>query len=206
MTRPHPMVGHAKNLHEYKIREALRARLKSEALCDGGAVIFDELGIRKGGARIDLAVVDGLLHGYEIKSGRDNLRRLGSQIELYNTGFDRMTLVCTQKHLERALDLIPCWWGVLQILPSNWALSFEIIRPGEPNPSKDGRALAELLWRDEALSLLDQRGALRGLRGKPRECLWDKVSELFSIEEVAEAVCKHLKATATLRGSHALRP
>ena len=199
------MAGTTRNCHENKIREALHNRLRSTSSCGGEAVVLDELGIRRGGARIDLAVVNGRLHGYEIKSDRDNLRRLGSQMEIYNGVFDRVTLVCSQTHVDQALQIIPNWWGLLQVLLADCAVSFETIRPGELNPSKDGRALAELLWREEAMSLLDRRGALRGLRGKPREHLWDRVSELFTIEEVAEAVRKHLTATATLRGRPALR-
>ena len=46
-------------------------------------MILDELGICRGRVRIDLTVVNGLLHGYEIKSERDTLARLETQADLY---------------------------------------------------------------------------------------------------------------------------
>ena len=43
------------------------------------------------------------------------------------------------------------------------------------------------------------------VRGKPRAVIWDKICELFTIEEVATAVSIHLKATAKNRGRHEQR-
>jgi hypothetical protein len=42
------------------------------------------------------------------------------------------------------------------------------VRSAGPNPAPDPRAMAEFLWRDDALALLEARGAARGMRGKPR--------------------------------------
>ena len=50
------------------------------------------------------------------------------------------------------------------------------------------------------MALLEQRDALRGLRGKPRAVLWDRICEMLSIDEVAASVRRHLKATAENRG------
>ncbi len=73
------------------------------------------------------------------------------------------------------------------------------IRRARKNPSRDSRSLAELLWLDDAMALLEQREATRGVRGKPRRMVWDRVCETFDLDEVASAVRMRLKArTATL--------
>ena len=99
--------------------EALRARLQCRLVAlhckEPDTVLSNELGICQGNARIDLVAVNGQLHGYEIKSDRDSLRRLGTQAAMYGKVFDRVTLVCGERHLTSALEIIPAWWGVLRI-------------------------------------------------------------------------------------------
>ena len=183
---------------------AIRKRLRDHLIAEHGAepetVYIDELGVNRGSGRIDLAVVNGQLHGYEIKSDRDSLRRLKSQSELYSGVFDRITLVCGEKHISRALDIIPGWWALARSVTLNDALAFEMVRIGQANPNRNRRALAELLWRDEVISILETRDAVYGLRRKPRAILWDKIAEVLSVDEMAEAVRRHLKATSTVRG------
>ncbi len=194
--------GPASTFSEETIRAALRREV-AKGQNDSDALLIDELGLCRGSARIDLAVVDGQLHGYEIKSERDNLRRLGIQADIYSRVFDRVTLVCDVRHISRALDIIPTWWAVLRIESAVLEPEFKTVRLGRENPDRDARALAEFLWRDEAMSLLEQRHALRGMRSKPRSDLWDRICELFGTEEVSAAVRAHLKATGVKRGRSA---
>ena len=188
---------------EESIRTSLHRRLVVKHREEADTVIIDELGLCRGSARVDIAVVNGQLHGYEIKSDRDSLRRLGVQANLYSKVFDRVTLVCGQRHVSRALDFVPSWWEVLSIDSTSQDPKFRTARRGRKNQERDIRALAELLWLEEAMALLAQRSALRGFRGKPRADLWNRVCELFGIDEVAAAVRAHLKATATKRGRRA---
>ena len=55
--------------------------------------IIEELGVKHGTARVDIAVVNGIMHGYEIKSDKDTLQRLPRQISTFNPIFDQLTLV-----------------------------------------------------------------------------------------------------------------
>ena len=185
---------------EKSLRASLHRHLVVKHQDEADTVLIDELGLCRGRGRVDIAVVNGQLHGYEIKSERDSLRRLGAQASLYSRVFDRATLVCSERHVSRALEIIPSWWEVLRIVPTAQDSTFKYVRRGRKNPNRDIQALAELLWREEAVSLLTQRHALRGLRGKPRADLWDRICKLFRIDEVAAAVRAHLKATAAKRG------
>ena len=182
------------------LRIALHSYLAHQFRNEPGTILIDELGISRGSARVDIAAVGRQFHGYEIKSERDDLRRLAAQASLYGRVFDRVTLVCGDRHLSRALDIIPSWWGIIRVIVRGEQPTFKYVRRGRKSPDRETRAIVELLWLDEAMALLERRNALRGLRGKPRDVLWDKVSELFGIDEVTEAVRTHLRATSAMRG------
>lgn len=182
-------------LGDAEIRLALRARL----LVDHGdkdTMVIEELGVCRGQVRIDLAVVNTVFHGYEIKSDSDSLRRLDRQVELYGKVLDYVTLVVGDLHLAEALDAVPSWWGVLRVHADQNGPRFDPVRRERKNPHRDRRSLVELLWLDDAIALLAQRDAARGVRGKPRRIVWDRVCEHFDLEEIAAVVRVHLKARA----------
>ena len=182
------------------IRTFLHWRLGEQHSHEIDTVLIDEMGICQGSTRVDVAVVNGQLHGYEIKSERDSLRRLKTQATSYSLVFDRMTLVCGDKHVLEAVDAIPPWWEVLRLVHTDQKPFFQCVRPGLNNPSRSARALVECLWLEDAMAFVARRHSLRGLRGKPRTVVWDRICDLFSLEEIAEAVRGHLKATASYRG------
>lgn len=186
-------------LGDSEIRSVLRSRLSRKHASQSHTVFIEELGLCRGQVRVDLSVVNGLLHGYEIKSDRDSLRRLSTQVELYGKVLDRATLVVGDRHLSEILDVLPIWWGILLVQHSDRGLKFKTVRKPQSNPHRDPRSLVELLWFDDALALLEKRNAARGFRGKPRWIVWDRVCELCSINEIARAVRGHLKARARKR-------
>ena len=186
-------------LGDSEIRSVLRSRLSQKHTDESRTVLIEELGLCRGQVRVDLSVVNGLLHGYEIKSDRDSLRRLDGQVELYGKVFDRATLVVGERHLAEALDSVPEWWGVLLAHRSTKGLQLKTVRSPRSNPKKDPRALVELLWLDDALALLEERDAARGFRGKARWIVWDRVCELCSLNEIARAVRTQLKARVKKR-------
>lgn len=184
-----------------EIRPALRSRVVEPMSVGENVAVIEELGICRGQVRVDLAVVNGRLDGYEIKSDRDSLRRLEGQVDLYSKVLDRATLVVGERHLAEAVDSLPAWWGVLRVDPVSGPMRFEVVRQGDPNPGRDPRALAELLWLEEALALLEAHGAARGVRGKPRRVVWDRVCETCGIEEIGRTVRDRLRARATPRAA-----
>jgi hypothetical protein len=161
------------SLSDADVRPSLRARLLAQAAAQPDTVIIDELGVCRGQVRIDLAVVNGTLHGYEIKSDRDSLRRLGAQIDYYSRVLERATIVVGERYLPRVQALVPPWWGVLRIKPTAKGPHFKTVRRGRKNPSLDARSLVELLWLEDATRLLETHDAARGVRGKARQSVRD---------------------------------
>jgi hypothetical protein len=142
-----------------------------------GDVIRGELGLCLGQTRVDLAVVNCHLHGYEIKSERDNLARLPTQIELYNRVLDYSTLVCSVRHLDQVLGQIPDEWGIIKASGSPGEISLAFVRRPQLNRSPDPLAIAQLLWRTEAAQVLSARGERIRSR-ETRWNLWDRLATL----------------------------
>src|SRR4051812_2250535 len=82
----------ANYLRDKEIREAVRTKLLEIHKEERGTAIIDELSLCQGDARVDLAVVNGSLSGYEIKSDRDTLVRLPNQQTKYALCFNAMTI------------------------------------------------------------------------------------------------------------------
>ena len=133
----------------------IRIRLIETLICQavGSAIILEELGLCQGEARVDVAIVSEELEGYEIKSERDSLDRLESQIRTYNRVLDRITLVTCERHLAKAEQKIPRWWGLDVVHRTPTGLAIQTLRPAEQNAYLDPHAFVQLLWRDDALSV-----------------------------------------------------
>ncbi len=175
------------------IRQALRQRLFSRHTNCADFLLIEELGICRGSVRIDMLVVNSSLEGYEIKSDRDSLHRLDHQVELYSKVLDRATIVVGERHLTSVLEIVPEWWGVLLFTGGPRTSRIKTIRRPKKNVSVDSRALVELLWHNEAIALLEERSAARGVRGKPRRVVWDKVCHFFKTQEIADRVRTQLR-------------
>jgi len=171
------------------IRSALKEVLKKRYAKDRKVRIIEELGIQHGAARVDIAVVDGILHGYEIKSDRDTLERLPEQMNEFNDVFDKLTLVVGKRHLYNAINIIPEWWGIMVAkIDSNHEIFFQTIRKAENNQNQVGVSIARLLWRKEALQILEEQNKAKGVRSKPRELIYQRLANTLDIDALKEKV------------------
>lgn len=163
-------------------------------------LVIDELALWYGTARIDVAVINGRMHGFEIKSDRDTLERLPGQTRIYNTVLDRVTLVVGAKHVVDATRAVPEWWGVKLVYEGpRGAVHFEEHRAPTTNPNIDSVAVAALLWCDEIEMLLLAADALRGYRGKSRDLLSRHLAEVMSLTDLRAAVRCQIRARGDWR-------
>lgn len=178
-----------------QIRRQLKRHLFSTYSADPDTLILDELGLRHGYCRVDLAVVNGNLHGFEIKSDRDTFRRLDRQVETYNKVLDFVTLVTGPRHADQAVGVVPKWWGIqVAEVGRHGGLEFFRVRESSENPAPDKVAIAKLLWREEALALLEELGAASGVRSKPRRQVHSRLAEAAGLEVVRARVRRQLKS------------
>jgi len=183
-------------MNDREIRTVLKEELMRKYAGDNDTLVIDELGIRHGAARIDLVVVNHQLHGYEIKSDVDNLRRLPDQIRTYGRVMDRVTLVVGYKHAYDAMQIVPEWWGVrlAEKLKKSDTVVLSDARSSRNNPNVDLYAVAALLWRSEALSILEEMGSASGVRSKRRSEIYGRLVDLSDPDFLRFKIRQQLKS------------
>ena len=182
------------------IRLALEAKLVQEHGDETDTIIRHEVGICAGNRRIDMALVNGELAGYEIKSDMDTLARLSGQAEAYGSVLDRAILVTTERHLDSALTMLPDWWGIIVAYAEQDSIRLETFRDPGLNDKYDAFSLAQLLWREEALDELRLRGLARGLSNKARHYVWNALVDAVLVNDLRSIVRARLKARAEWPG------
>lgn len=140
------------------IRQLLRETRLAKYISDPQSRIVEEMELPAASARIDMAVINGHLHGYEIKSASDTLNRLPGQIEAYTKVFDYISVVTEGKYYNKILEIVPSWIGVYLCYNKNGQNNIKVIRSPKLNKSKEPFFLAYLLWKDELLALLKEKG------------------------------------------------
>jgi hypothetical protein len=182
-------------MNDRDIRIILKTELMRKYARDHNTLILDELGIMHGAARIDLVVVNHLLHGYEIKSDSDSLKRLPDQIKAYSSIMDRVTLVVGYRHAYDALRMVPEWWGVrlAETKEQSGIVLLSGARPARDNPEVDLNEVVALLWRGEALAILEEMGAASGLRSKRRSEIYKRLVELSDPDSLRFRIRQQLK-------------
>lgn len=110
------------------IRPVLLSELRSRYDNCSNTSIFEEFSIPRPSARIDVAVVNGSISGFEIKSDLDTLSRLKFQIPAYECYFEEMTLVTTAKHIDSSRIAIPARWGIKVFSKTDTSYAIEHVR------------------------------------------------------------------------------
>ena len=154
-----------------------------------------EWAIGVGSTRVDVAAINGSITGCEIKSGRDNLGRLRSQVSLYSSVLDQAVLVVEGEAAAlRARSMVPEWWGLWLATETPTGADLLVLRETQPNPQPDAAATAQLLWRDEAYEVLDRLGLSDGLRTGTRWRLWEALARELPLSQLQSEVRRAIKA------------
>lgn len=187
-------------MRDIDVRQAVHAKILKEHHRDPNTLVIDEFSLGLGASRADITVINGIMHGYELKSKSDNLTRLPSQINYYSSVMDKVTLVVDESHQHEAAKLIPEWWGIKVVTQGKRkAIHLETRRANRFNPEYDKISLAMLLWKDEILSILRDVGLEHGLKSKPKRILWNKLAEVFKTDELRQIVREKIKSRINWR-------
>jgi len=182
-------------MRDSDVRAAVTGWLRGKHAGDPNTRIVEEMGVWNGSVRIDVAVINGELHGFELKSDRDTLERLEVQAAIYSQVFDRVTLVAGKRHVEKAMAKVPEWWGVASAtMVESGPPRLRHIRRAERNPDLDLMQMARLLWRPEAIDILERRGLSKGYKSKGVEIVLARLVESLSPRDLAREVRTSLKA------------
>jgi hypothetical protein len=193
------------NMRDIDIRKVLLKSFQKQYKNDTDTLIVQELGLCQGNARVDLAIVNGLIHGYEIKSERDTLDRISGQQDIYNKVLDCVTVVAGSCHLSKIKKIVPTWWGIIEAKYKKNKLTLVEVRHYKENVAVDPSALVQLLWRDEALDILKKRNLHKGIASKPRHIIWSRIVECLPFDELRFMVSEKIKSRQYWRSDQILK-
>ncbi len=181
-------------MREEQVRQAFHESILKSAHNCADTIVVDELGLKNGEIRADIAVLNGKIVGYEIKTQNDTLARLPSQVEAYSEIFDKAFVIVSPNHLEKAAESIPDWWGIYTInTVDNINYSFPCLRKGRLNKEQNSFSIAQLLWKAEAIEVANR---LLRHRIKPQTSkheIYDVISGTCCSKKLSKIVIKYLK-------------
>jgi hypothetical protein len=141
-------------LKDKDIRQPLHDWLLSLHPHDLDTSVIYELKLPRPSARVDVAVVNGELAAFEIKSDADTLSRLPRQIASFSKVFDRICVVTTVRHQANVERYIPSWWGIAVADTRCGHIDLTFLRKPQLNPAPDQSALLYALHVPELIALL----------------------------------------------------
>lgn len=155
--------------------------------------IVEELVLCDGLARADVALINGKLHGYEIKSDMDSLERLSNQKIYYDLTFEKSTIIIGKKFENKIFDFIPEHWGVILAYENKFGnITFKKMRSAKSNRTTLSDGLLDLLWNDEIKSLLRSNN-IKGYSNKPKNYLKELVQTNIQYRELLDYAKTTLK-------------
>jgi hypothetical protein len=187
-------------MDDAEVRENFHRKRLRRQHAHGGTLVVNELGLNHGRCRADIAIINGRLVGYEIKSDSDSLKRLMEQVRSYNAIFDRVFMIVGERHVKCARKQIPKWWGlILSVRGPRGAVNFQTLRDAKTNECVDPISVARLLWRNEVVEILRQRGVPPRILRQPRANLYEYLVSVLGTREVRRVVRECLKTRRNWR-------
>jgi len=181
-------------MNDAEIRQNFHRKRLRRQHAQKDTLVIDELGLNHGRCRADIAVVNGNLVGYEIKSNYDSLRRLEEQIKSYSAVFDKVSIVIGDRYVNSIQSHIPKWWGVVvSVKGPKGAVNFNTVRKARTNKNIDPISVAQLLWRNEAREILRKNKVPNKILRQPRSVLYEYLANTLSICELRKAVRNYFK-------------
>lgn len=180
-------------MNDSQVRYAFHTSILEEAHLCNETIILNELGLKNGESRADIAVFNGKMIGYEIKTEKDNLSRLTSQVKNYSQVFDKAFIIVAEKHVQEAKKIIPNWWGIYLIESANETYSFYNTRKAKINPSQDSFSIAQLLWKAEALEVANTFFKCNLKNNMNRQEIYEIISSKCRPKRLSKIVMAYLK-------------
>jgi hypothetical protein len=176
-------------LRDSDIRVRLADWILERHAAEPDTKILHELQIPRPSARVDLAVVNGRLTGFEIKSDCDSSARLGRQAMSFSQVFERMTLVTTSRHACSLPSKVPEWWEVVVFDRHK----FHVRRRGRQNKNVDEVKLLHLLTKTELFEVEQLAGAGGGSKARLKEDVIGSIAGFASKSRIRATVRQVLK-------------
>ncbi len=133
-----------------------------------------------------IAVVDGELLGFEIKSDNDTYTRLKTQIKDYELFCDRCYIVVGERHTQVEKH-VPEHWGIIVVNQENVIVD----RDADLSPKVKLHNQLDLLWRSELSSIQEKEG-LPKLASTKRKLIYDRLINTAGEDRIKRDITEQL--------------
>lgn len=175
---------------DYVYRAAITQKILLGRHSMNSATLLNE--VRAGSSKADVVVLNGTSTAYEIKSERDSLARLQSQISNYRSVFATVNVVVSKSHLSEVISATSDDVGVITL---SERFRFQTIREAQNRPDRIvPTILLETLRIEEALQILVRLG--QELPEVPNTQIRSELVRLFS---EMDPITVHEEMVRTLR-------
>ena len=181
-------------MKDSEIRRGLHQNFLSNFNLPSESLIVDELKVCNGNAIMDVAVINGSLIGFEIKSKNDNLSRLTHQMSFYNKVFDFITVVTCKNHLNGVIKTVPSNWGIWLIEKYGPELKKFETRVATMNEDTDAFSIAQFLWKNEIIDLIIKRSLDKKICDKRKWIQWQYLADSLELQDLKNEVRYYLKS------------
>lgn len=179
-------------LTDFDIRKKLLEKIHKDN-SNNNYRIIEEFVICDGLARADVALANGILHGFEIKSDCDTLERLSNQINCYDKTFDKNTIVVGIKFEDVIQYHVPKHWGIEVAYINRFGnVSIKRQRAAKINKHISLNNLLDLLWNPEIKAFLKEN-KIRGYSNKDRAGLKELAIKAIPFKELKNYTRETLK-------------
>ncbi len=183
-------------LSDRQIRSHL-ARYVENRLPENGLLKHEQV-FHNGNVIADLTAISKSFHLYEIKGDLDKISRLQVQSIYYNKVAPKITLVTTERNVEKAINSLPDYWGVLLARKMPDRIIFTHIRAASTNVDFSKYHALLALWKNE---LLDIAMRIEGAEIKTRHTRED-LAEIIANHENKRSVISEISNALTKRYAH----
>ncbi|VVA47758.1 hypothetical protein SERVES_01475 [Serratia ficaria] len=184
-------------LREQDVKIAFIDWLYKKGLLDD-ATIINEMVVANWSRRADLAVANGHLQAFEIKSDFDSLKRLDGQLEIFTSRFEKVTVVCAPRFTYEVKKKVTPEVGVIEYFHDSKGIQFKIVQRGRTSPIANKKIYISFLLKKELQSLLVENN-IKFFSESGRSVL-EKIAENISLSKirlfVLSAIKKRYKETS----------
>jgi hypothetical protein len=187
-------------MNDHDIRVNIHKKILMRHHKNNNTLVIDELGLKNGDCRADIAVVNGCLCGFEIKSDSDSLNRLRNQVDIYDAVFDYSTIIVGEKHFPKVMNYISDWWGIQVCTKGSiGGVNFYFERKAQKNLESDPYSIAQFLWKEEVVEILLNKGIGNKEIRRPKAELYQILCSILTKSDLNKMVRQFLKKRTNWR-------
>ncbi|CAN5303795.1 hypothetical protein BH23BAC1_BH23BAC1_22590 [soil metagenome] len=175
-------------MRDFEVRKFIKDTYLKKYSEDKNSLVVEEVNLYSGASRIDIAVFNCALHAYEIKSDKDTLSRLPSQINYYSKVFEFISVICGSKHYEKIKSLLPSYIGLIVVTKEKKHFCYKLIRKPKKNSFQQVKWILDLLWKEELKLVIEQLEIVKGLSSKSKKIQIEAAASYLDTETASQYV------------------